>query len=468
MQSKFSSPLGSAILTPMEALLFVGLLLTSALLGLPMLYAVLAGLAVFFISGLRRGTSADRLVRLMIPGFRKSLKVVSVILLVGAMSAAWRASGLMALLVTSGLSLIYAPLFLLFTFLLSAGFAFIIGSSLGAVSVMGILLYTLGKAGSVAPMPMVGAILSGIYFGDRASFLSSSAFLVSSLCQVEHKKHLRNMQRSAVLPFAASALLYAILCLFFPFDASRAREIMVLREFFSLGNPLLWLPLFIVLLPAFTRLTLLHSIALSTLAAFFLAMGVQGVDAATALRDLFFGYVRPIDNVQLKLLYGGGFVAMVKPMLVVFFSGALPPLLKELGTLKPYQEGLARMSAKRHPFAAALVSGIFACAIGCSQTLAVFLQAPLLEKVYPEAENEKKALAIGNSSILISALVPWNIAMAAPLAIIGASPLGGFFAFYLYLTPIIALLGEGRRVSAGHNVNVRRSGSEKIGQDNRP
>ena len=361
----------------------------------------------------------------------------------------------MALLVVGGLSLIYAPLFLFFAFLLSAGFAFIIGSSLGAVSVMGILLFTLGKAGSVAPLPLVGAILSGIYFGDRASFLSSSALLVSSLCQVEHKRHLRNMQRSAVVPFIASALLYAILCIFFPFDASRARDILVLREFFELGNPLLWLPLLFVLLPAFTRLTLLQSIVLSTLTAFALALGVQRLDAATALRDLIFGYSRPIENEQLKLLYGGGFLSMVKPMLVVFFSGALPPLLKELGTLKPYQESLARMSAKHHPFAAALVSGIFASAIGCSQTLAVFLQVPLLEKVYSETENEKKALAIGDSSILLSALVPWNIAMAAPLAIIGASPLGGIFAFYLYLTPLIALLGEGRRVGAGRGQNEK-------------
>ena len=428
----------------MEALIFIGLLVTCALLGLPMLYAVVAGLVVFFVFGLRRGIPAGKLVGVMIPGFRRSLIVVVVILMVGVMSAAWRASGLMALLVVGGLSLIYAPLFLLFTFLLSAGFAFIIGSSLGAASVMGILLFTLGNAGNVATLPMVGAILSGIYFGDRASFLSSSALLVSSLCQVNHKRHLRNMQRSAVIPFIASAILYAILCLFFPFNASRAREILALREFFELGNPLLWLPLVFVLLPAFTRLTLPYSIAMSTVTAFAITLTVQGIDAGTALRDLLFGYSRQIDHPQLKLLYGGGLFSMVKPMLVVFFSGALPPLLHELGTLAPYQDRLGRMAVRVNPFAAAFVSGILTCAIGCSQTLAVFLQVPLLEKVYPEQGKEEKALAISNSAILLSALVPWNIAMAAPLAIIGASPLGGIFAFYLYLTPIIALLGEGR------------------------
>ncbi len=98
----------------MEALIFISLLVAGALLGLPMLYAVLAGLAVFFVFGLRRGIPANKLFGVMIPGFKKSLKIVSVILLLGAMSAAWRASGLMALLVVGGLSLIYAPLFFAF------------------------------------------------------------------------------------------------------------------------------------------------------------------------------------------------------------------------------------------------------------------------------------------------------------------------------------------------------------------
>jgi hypothetical protein len=48
------------------------------------------------------------------------------------------------------------------------------------------------------------------------------------------------------------------------------------------------------------------------------------------------------------------------------------------------------------------------------------------------------------SNHLAAAIAPWNIAIAATLAIIGASPLGDIFAFHLYLTPVIALLAKGR------------------------
>lgn len=51
---------------------------------------------------------------------------------------------------------------------------------------------------------------------------------------------------------------------------------------------------------------------------------VQGAAPSDALRDLIFGYKREIDNPQLKLLYGGGLVSMLKPMTIVFFSGAWP------------------------------------------------------------------------------------------------------------------------------------------------
>jgi len=429
----------------MVAILFIAGLFACAISGLPMLYAILAGLAMFFLQGLRRGIPARRLFQSMIPGFRKSLIVVVIICLIGAMSAAWRGSGLMALLVVRGLSLIYPPLFLLFVFLLCSAFAFALGSSIGAASVMGVLLITIGNAACVNPLFTSGAILSGIYFGDRASFLSSSALLVSTLAHVDHKTHLRNMIRSSAAPFAASALAYALLSAAAPFDASHARDILALQDFFALGNPLLWLPLAIVFLPAFTKIKLAASITLSAIVAVALAIFVQGDAPAVALRDLVYGYRRDIDDPQLKLLYGGGLVSMLKPMAIVFFSGALPPLLGELGTLAPIQRRLARLAQKTFPFAAALASGALTSLIGCSQSLAVFLQAPLLDKVYPAGQNEEKAKALGSTSILLSAIVPWNIAMAAPLAIIGGSPASGAFAFYLYLLPLLTLAAEGAR-----------------------
>jgi len=438
----------TATVTTILLLAFIISLFVCVFLGFPLLYAILAGLVLFSFYGLSRGLSVRKLFTVMVPGFRNSMIVVVVLFLIGVMSASWRSSGLMALLVIDGLSLIYPPLFLLFVFLLCSLFSFILGSSLGSASVMGVLLFTLGNAAKVDPLLSAGAILSGIYFGDRASYLSSSALLVATINRVDHKRHIGNMLRTSIVPFAVAAGIYAVLSRVYPFDASHAAGVLELAGFFSLGNPVLWLPLAIVLLPAVTRLKLRIAIILSSAAAIAIAILVQRVDPALAVRDIVMGFRRPIDHPQLRLLYGGGIVSMMKPMLIVFFSGALPPLFAELGVLVPYQNLLANLASRTFPFVSALTSGVLTCAIGCSQTLAVFLQVPLLDKVYTAAENEKKALDIGSTSILISALVPWNIAMAAPLAIIGGSYLSGPYAFFLYLLPLFTLVsGEWRRYS---------------------
>jgi NhaC family Na+:H+ antiporter len=432
----------TAVVATVVFIPFIATLFICAFLGLPMLYAILAGLVLFLLFGIHQGLPARRLFAVMVPGFRNSMIVVVVLFLIGVMSASWRSSGLMALLVMKGLSLIYPPLFLLFVFLLCSLFSFFLGSSLGSASVMGVLLSTLGNAARVDPLITAGAILSGIYFGDRASYLSSSALLVATINRVDHKRHVRNMLRSSIVPFAASAGIYAVLSWFHTFDASHAAGVSELAGFFSLDTPVLWLPLAIVLLPALTKLKLRSAIVASSAAAIAIAILVQRVEPSLAVRDIVLGFRRPLDHPQLSLLYGGGIVSMVKPMLIVFFSGALPPLFTELGVLVPYQNFLGKLASKTTPFVSALASGILTCAVGCSQTLAIFLQVPLLDKVYPSGANERKAQAIGSTSILISALVPWNIAMAAPLAIIGGSYLSGPYAFFLYLLPLFTLVYE--------------------------
>lgn len=423
-------------------LLFITGLLLCAIIGLPMIYAVLTGLILFLGYGVYTGIAIKRLLTVIIPGIRRSMIVIVVLLLIGVMSAAWRSSGLMALLIIKGLSIIYPPLFLLFVFILCSGFSFIIGSSFGTASVIGVMLFTLGEAAGVNPLLSGGAILSGVYFGDRASVLSSSALLVATISQTDHKKHLRNMLRSSVLPFILSAIIYAILSRYFPYNAGDASAVYALDAFFKLDNVLLLVPLIIVLLPALTRLKLRSAIVLSTLAAFFIAIFYQGTDPLLAMRDLVFGYRRDIDHPQLGLLYGGGIVSIIQPVIIIFFSGALPPLLTEIGALERYQDMLGTLAKKTQAFVAAIVSGTCTSAIGCSQTLAVFLQAPLLDKVYPQGQGEQKALAIGSTSILMSALIPWNIAMVVPLAVIGA-PLGsGLCAVYLYMLPLVMLVTE--------------------------
>lgn len=56
-----------------------------------------------------------------------------------------------------------------------------------------------------------GAILGGIYFGDRCSPVSTSALLVSELTKTDIYRNIHHMFRSALVSVAGSILFY--LCL---------------------------------------------------------------------------------------------------------------------------------------------------------------------------------------------------------------------------------------------------------------
>lgn len=109
-----------------------------------LVWALLLGLALFFALGLRRGFSAKAPASMSWAKGKESLIVVPLFLLIGTVTAFWRASG------TISFFLYYAPgLFLLMAFLLSAILSFALGTSFGVTGTAGVVLITLARSGGV-------------------------------------------------------------------------------------------------------------------------------------------------------------------------------------------------------------------------------------------------------------------------------------------------------------------------------
>ena len=56
-----------------------------------------------------------------------------------------------------------------------------------------------------------GAMLSGVYFGDRCSPVSTSALLVSELTETNIYDNIKRMLKTALVPFLLSCGVYAAL-----------------------------------------------------------------------------------------------------------------------------------------------------------------------------------------------------------------------------------------------------------------
>ena len=105
---------------------------------------------------------------------------------------------------------------------------------------------TMANSMGIPPFLTGGAILAGIFFGDRCSPVSTSALLVSELTKTDLFSNIRNMTRSALVPFILSCVLYGILG--FSVHTSTAvdttRNLLVNYYNFT---PLMLLPVMIVL-----------------------------------------------------------------------------------------------------------------------------------------------------------------------------------------------------------------------------
>jgi NhaC family Na+:H+ antiporter len=62
----------------------------------------------------------------------------------------------------------------------------------------------------------------------------------------------------------------------------------------------------------------------------------------------------------------------------------------------------------------------------------------IMKDCYTDTYNYNFALHLENSGILISALIPWNLAALVPTTTLNISSTGYLpYAFYLYIVPIV-------------------------------
>ena len=154
-------------------------------------------------------------------GIRTIKNILFIFILIGMITAVWRACGTIPFIIYHMSGLLIPSVFILIVFLLCCFVSLLTGTSFGTAATIGIICMSIAKANGIDPTFTGGAILSGIYFGDRCSPMSTSAILISELTQTDIYCNIKNMFKSALLPFSVTCLLYA--CWDFPVPATPAQ-----------------------------------------------------------------------------------------------------------------------------------------------------------------------------------------------------------------------------------------------------
>jgi len=417
------------------------LLVASAVMNLYLGIPLAIVFALFFILALKRGHRARNLAAMALRGGRKAFIVIQVFLVIGVLIPSWIAAGTVPALVYHGLRIIRPNTFLLIAFLTSAVASTLIGTAVGTSGIVGIAFMLIARSGGANLAATAGAVISGAYFGDRCSPMSSSASLVAFLTSTDIYANVRNMVRTSIVPLAFSAAVFLLLSFAFPLRGETGGIVALLSEEFDLGLVAL-LPAIIVIGFSAFRVKVKLSMAASALAAFLVAVLAQHRAMPDLLRSLLLGFRMDEASPLGAILKGGGIVSMLKISLIVYIASSLTGIIEGTRMLEGLEALTQRATTRYGAFTSILATSAFAALIGGSQTVAVMLTHLANKKAYAKLGLDGPTLAIDleNTAILVPALVPWNLTLLAPVTILGASFACIPFLVFAWATPLWNLL----------------------------
>jgi Na+:H+ antiporter, NhaC family len=393
-----------------------------------------------------------------IDGVATSLAAIGILLAVGALIGTWAMSGTISAMVYYGLKILSPDYFYATTAIICAVVGFSIGSSWTVAGTIGIGMMGIAVSMNLSPTITAGAVISGAYFGDKASPLSDTANLATAAAGSEIFAHIRESLWTSVPSLLLAIVLFSLLGAPGDFDASA-----VLARIESSQAISLWAfaPLLVVLGLAIVRFPPMVTIFAGALAGGVLALllnpeGVRAFAAAPELPYAFAllkgvwsalatGYSGSTGDPALdQLLTRGGMSSMMTTVWLIMTAMAFGATVEHAGILNRLIDPVIR---KVKSVSALVVSLVLTC-IGANvltsdQYIAVVLPGRMFR-----AEFARRGLApvmlsrvVGDSATVTSPLIPWNSCGAYMAAALGISTLSfAPFCFFNLLNPLVTIV----------------------------
>ena len=410
-------------------------LIVCLLLKFSIVYALIIGYIIFISYGLIKGYNLKVLVKKSFEGMLTVKNILLVFILIGMITALWRASGTIAFIVYMGSKLISPSILILITFLLCAMLSLLIGTSLGTAATIGVICFSIGKTMGINPYYIGGAVLSGIYFGDRCSPMSTSALLISELTKTNLYTNIKMMIKTSIIPFIVTCVFY----LFLGFKSTISPVSVDVTEIFKQNynlNIVVIIPAILIIVLSLLKINVKKTMLISIVVSFIIAMFIQKESVVSLIKYCIFGYNN--SNQELNLMMkGGGILSMINVGLIVGISSSYSGIFKETKMLVPLKEYLKGFSEKTSNYFVIFLSSIISGAIACNQSLGIILTNELSEEL---VDKQERAIILENTVVLLAGLIPWNTAMVVPLRTLDVGIISGLFAFYLYLLPLWNLI----------------------------
>ncbi|MGY0834066.1 Na+/H+ antiporter NhaC family protein [Azospirillum argentinense] len=406
----------------------------------------------------KNGMPWDGVRQAVVDGIATGLAAIMILLAVGALIGTWALSGTIVAMVYYGLQILSPHYFYATTAIICALVGFSIGSSWTVAGTIGIGLMGVAASMNLSPEITAGAVISGAYFGDKASPLSDTANLATAVTGSGIYEHIRESLFTSVPALLVAILLFGMLGAPGDFDATAM--ISGIESHFTVS---LWAftPLLLVLGLSIARFPPFITIFFGALAGGLLAVVLEParvvafaaapeMPAAVAMLKgvwmaLANGYVAHSGNESLDvILTRGGMSSMMNTVWLIITALSFGATVEHAGLLNRLIDPVIhRMRSVGGLVATVVATCIGANIVTSDQYISIALPGRLFK-----AEFAKRGLApvllsrvVGDSATVTSPLIPWNSCGAYMAAALGVSATGfAMYCFFNILNPLVTIL----------------------------
>ncbi|MCL4142692.1 UNVERIFIED_CONTAM: hypothetical protein GTU68_001833 [Idotea baltica] len=428
--------------------LVIGIVMSIVVYGLDPHIAMLLGVAVASLVGLRCGFSWKNIQNGMVRGITNALPATIILIIVGILIGVWIISGVVPTLLYYGLKLLAPEIFLPAAVVICAITSLITGTSWGTTGTIGVALIGVG-GGLGFPLPVVaGAVLSGAYFGDKMSPLSDTTNMAPALAGTDLFTHIRHMSYTTGVAITLTLIIEVVIGLSYGGDTSDLARVdamlTTLEETFTINVAML-LPAILVMIVSYKKMPAIPGITVGVFAAAILAIGFQGTSVNTLMDVAYSGFTASTDNEDVNsLLSRGGMSSMMYTISLVLVAMMFGGVMERTNQLKAIADQILKLAKSN---ASLIVSTVLTCIgsnlILCDQYMSIVMGARTYASAYRERglAPENLSRAVEDSATVTANLVPWNSGGAYQAATLGVATLAyAPFAFFCWLSPIVTIL----------------------------
>ena len=413
MEQKITLPSIGQVFLILGAFLVLAFAFTTRL-NLPIQLALCIGWFLAMGLGIKLGLRYKDLEAAAAEGIFKGTSAILILLAVGALVGAWIAGGIVPAIIYYGLKTINPSIFLLATLVICSMTALATGTSWGAAGTAGIAMMGIGQGLGVPPPVTAGAVLSGVYFGDKLSPLSDSVIMASSMSDVEIVDHIKGMLPISLSAYGLTALAFTIYGLRFGGNADMAQvqEVINLMDANFDISIMAFVPVLTVLFLLTRKFPSYPVIMFGAALGVLWATVFQGRPLIEAMATLWSPLGIESGNTFLdNTLNRGGMSNMLGSAAVIVFGLGFGGLLDKVGILETIASTFARRITNEgnltvYTVATAFTTNVF----GSAMAVAVILTPKIMAGNYDRMGVDRRMLSRSAEfgGTLTSGMVPWS------------------------------------------------------------